>query len=264
MPFAAGSRTRMRRANWCALAGAASATVSLAGCSAVESTSTDRFNASGELVALSGGGAGAANACFTCHGLRGQGDGAGSPRLAGLDIGYLERQLEAYADGRRRHSQMSWIARRLSPTDRKAVAAFYARMPYRAQSGPSRPAPLLYLHGDPRRGLPSCASCHGEKGQGLGPANPPLAGQPVAYLAEQIEQWRRARRRNDPGDVMLRISQLLTPRESAALAAYAASLPGGPPSPESPEASREAHRADPRSDVSGRLLHVPESGRAAE
>ena len=258
MPFAAGSRTRMRSPNRCALAGAASAAAFLCGCSAVDNTSTDRFSETGELVALSGAGAGAANACFTCHGLRGQGDGAGSPRLADLDIGYLERQLEAYADGRRRHSQMSWIARRLSSTDRKAVAAFYARMPYRAGSGPSRPAPLLYRHGDPQRGLPSCASCHGDNGEGIGPANPPLAGQPAAYLAEQIDQWRRARRRNDPGDVMLRISQLLTPRESAALAAYAATLPGGPPSPVSPEESREARHADPRSGVSGRLLHVPE------
>lgn len=236
----------------------------LGGCSAVESTSTDRFKASGELVALSGGGAGAANACFACHGLQGQGNGAGAPRLAGLNVGYLQRQLDAYSDGRRRHPQMSWIAERLSPPERNMVSAYYARMSYRGHPAQPAIAPVLYVSGDPGRGLPPCASCHGLSGEGIGPANPPLAGQPAAYLAEQIDQWRRARRRNDPGNVMLRISQLLSPRESAALAAYAASLPGGPPSPEYPAASLEARRGGPRNGVSELLLHVPESARATE
>ena len=62
-------------------------TASLTGCTAADTTSLDRFSATGELVALSGAGAGAANACVTCHGLQGQGDGAGAPRLAGLDAG---------------------------------------------------------------------------------------------------------------------------------------------------------------------------------
>ena len=79
----------------------------MTGCTAVDSKSSDRFTETGELIAMSGGGAGAANACFTCHGLDGRGDGAGSPRLAGLDAGYLERQLIANSDGRRHHKQMA-------------------------------------------------------------------------------------------------------------------------------------------------------------
>ncbi len=240
------------------------AAVALCGCGPVERTSTARFSASGEMLSLSGGAAGAANACFTCHGLDGLGDGAGSPRLAGLDLGYMHRQLEAFADGRRQHTQMRWIAKQLSSAERKSVAAFYADMPFAARPGMVPAAPFLYVRGDPQRGLPACASCHGHGGQGIGPANPPLAGQPAAYLAGQIKAWRLAQRRNDPGNVMLRISQLLTPAEAVALSAYAASLPGGPPSPERPEAFLEAHRAGPRNDASGRLLHVPESARAAE
>lgn len=236
----------------------------LCACSAVETSSTDRFTATGELVALSGGHAGAANACFTCHGLDGLGDGAGSPRLAGLNQGYLERQLEAYADGRRRHPQMSWIARRLPPEHRHAVSAYYAAMPYEPSAMPDVPAPVLYARGDPERALPACASCHGIRGQGIGPANPPLGGQPATYLTEQFNQWLRSRRRNDPGNVMQIISQRLTPAEASALSAYAARLPGGPPSPESPEAFLEARRAGLQSDVSEPLLHVPESARAEE
>lgn len=233
-----------------------------ASCSDVETVSADRLVASGQLVALSGGHAGAANACFTCHGLDGRGNGAGAPRLAGLDVGYLDRQLEAYASGRRKHPQMSWIAGRLTPTHRQLVSAHYAAMPYEPlpAAAPPLPVPLLYVRGDPERGLPACASCHGLAGQGLGPANPPLGGQPAAYLAEQMERWRLSERRNDPGNVMLRISQLLTASEIAALSAYAAALPGDLPRPAPPEAFPEARRGDPRNDASAPLRRAPEPG----
>ena len=53
----------------------------------------DPFDDTGELIALSGGDAGAASACHTCHGLEGEGDGALAPRIAGLDPGYIVRQF---------------------------------------------------------------------------------------------------------------------------------------------------------------------------
>ena len=236
----------------------------MTGCTAVDSKSSDRFTETGELIAMSGGGAGAANACFTCHGLDGRGDGAGSPRLAGLDAGYLERQLIAYADGRRHHKQMAYIAGELSSRDRRAVASYYESLSFSAAPAPAAGTPHLYTRGDPQRGIAPCASCHGLFGEGIGPANPPLAGQPAAYLAHQIEQWRHSRRRNDPGAVMLRISQLLTPAENLALARHAAALPGRPPSQAPAAASPLARRGDPRSGVSTPLLHVPERARTAE
>ena len=222
-----------------------------AGCAETDPSAADRFAASGRLVALSGADAGAANACFTCHGLDGLGNGAGAPRLAGLNIGYFERQMRAFADGRRQHPQMGWIARRLGPTQHLAVAEYYAAMPYRpAGDAMPLPMPALYLRGDPARGLQPCAACHGLAGQGIGPANPAIGGQPAGYLAHQLHQWRQAKRRTDPGNVMLRISRLLTEREIAALADYAARLPGAVSNPESPEASREGRRGDPRNDAS--------------
>ena len=237
------------------------AALALGGCAVVDDTSADRFAETGELIALSGAGAGAQNACFTCHGIDGQGDGIGAPRLAGLDAGYLERQLVAYADGRRQHPQMAWIAERLGHSERAAVSTYYALLP-REIDGVQQAAPLaLYHAGDPARGLPACAECHGDQGEGTGAGNPPLAGQPAAYLAHQLEQWRAAKRRNDPGEVMLRISQVLTPSESAALSAYAAGLEGAPADPRSPAASLSARRGDPRSGVSALPLHVPERAR---
>lgn len=223
-------------------------------CADVEDTSDRRFAATGELVALSGAGAGAANACFTCHGLEGRGNGAGAPRLAGLDVGYLERQMRAYADGRRQHPQMSWIAGRLGQSEQLAVSAYYAALPYQPErEAVLPPAPALWQRGDPARGLQPCAACHGDAGQGMGPANPALAGQPAAYLAHQLHQWQVAKRRTDPGDVMLRISRHLTNREIAELSDYAARLPGGLPRPGSPAGFPAARRDDPRSDASAPL-----------
>lgn len=223
------------------------------GCGAVSTTSTDRFTETGELIALSGGDAGAASACISCHGLDGLGNGAGTPRLAGLGRGYLEAQLEAYADGRRQHPEMAAIAKKLDAGQRQAVSDYCAALPFApaiAMPEPTRAAAALYQRGDPSRGLLSCASCHGVRGEGLGPANPPLGGQPAAYLAEQLEQWRDSRRRNDPANIMLEISRRLSRREVEALADYASALPGGLPHPGSPAAYREARRGDPRSDAS--------------
>lgn len=236
----------------------------LASCGTAETTSLDRFAENGRVIALSGAEAGAANACFTCHGLDGRGNGAGSPRLAGLDAGYLERQLEAYADGRRYHEQMHWISENLGAEERKAVSQFYAALPFEANRSMPKERLRLYHEGDPARGLIACAACHGDRGAGLGAANPPLAGQPAAYQAEQLDLWRKGKRRNDPSNVMLRISQLLTPSEKQSLALYASRLPGGHPNPESRAAFPSERRDDPKNDASGPPLHVPESARAAQ
>lgn len=230
----------------------------LAACD-VDQPGRDRFTETGQLVALSGGDSGAANACFTCHGLDGRGNGAGAPRLAGLDVGYLGRQLDDYASGRRQHPQMQVIAKRLSARDRQAVAAYYAAMPF-VPSGPAAatPAPALYVHGDPRRGLASCASCHGMAGEGIGPGNPPLGGQPAAYLAAQLHKWRRSERRGDPDNIMLIISRRLTPAEIRSLAAYASALPGASPHRGSPAASLAGRHADSRNDASAPPRHGAE------
>lgn len=222
-------------------------------CGVADRTAADRFVETGQLVALSGGDAGAASACFSCHGPDGRGNGAGAPRLAGLDLGYMTAQLEGYASGRRKHPEMEWIAKRLTPADRQIVSAYYAAMPYQPATQVVRMAgagAALYQRGDASRGLQPCAVCHGRAGDGAGAGNPALGGQPAGYLSEQLDQWRKSERRNDPGNVMLEISRKLTPAEVAALGVYASGLPGGPPRQEYPAASPTERRGDPRNGVS--------------
>jgi cytochrome c553 len=180
----------------------------------------------GEIIAFGGGPGGATDGCFTCHGLKGEGDRL-APRLAGQLQGYLVKQLEDYAARWRDHSQMSPIAARLDDGDRLAVAAYYAAQ----QSTPPRQAGgipdglQLFREGDPDRGLAPCAECHGAEGKGGGLANPRLAGQPVEYLEVQLRAWRAADRRNDPRDVMGAIARKLTDAEIGALVRYLGAAP---------------------------------------
>src|SRR5690606_8767381 len=107
------------------------------------------------------------------------------------------------------------IAMALDRQDRRAVAEYYAALQVPARPPPSTArgsaaASVLYQIGDPARSLPACAACHGPAGEGIGPANPPLAGQPAAYVTDQLQLWREGRRRNDPLGQMGEISRRLT------------------------------------------------------
>lgn len=171
----------------------------------------------GEVIAFGGGPGGAPDACFSCHGFAGQGDGA-TPRLAGLGAGYMQKQLRDYADGRRVDAVMGPIAQRLADSDARAVAGYYARrsaVPVAAGA-----APAIYGEGAPERGVRACARCHGERGEGRGLANPAIAGQPRAYTIEQLRRFQRSIRRNDPGDVMGRAARPLTEAEIEAIAVF--------------------------------------------
>ena len=223
----------------------------------------DRFRATGETIALSGGDAGPKAACMTCHGLDGEGDGRDTPRLAGLDPGYLHRQMDDYENGRREHAVMRQIVRKLNGEDRAKVAAYYAALPAPMirQRAPEGMGASLYRSGDPARGLAACATCHGVDGEGDA-ANPPLAGQPAAYLAAQLIAWRDAKRYNDPLGEMRLISRALAPAEVGAVSVYASAL--APHLPADRAASPSAHRDDPRNDASAPPPHAPGSLPPAE
>jgi cytochrome c553 len=211
----------------------------------------------GHVVALNGGGAGAANACIACHGLEGQGDGTTVPFLAGMDQGYLHRQLDDYASGRRNHSIMSTIARRLLPRDRANVATYYMQLALPESDTKVKPHNRLYQQGDVTRGLLPCASCHGEDGEGVGPANPALAQQPSKFTAAQLQAWKRGDRQNDPEHVMLLISQMLTDREIDELSAYLSKLPLAHQRRALATSPRARHD-DPKNDASAQHQYGPE------
>ncbi len=208
----------------------------LGGCELPVSETDAALTETGELVALSGGTSGAANACFSCHGLQGQGDGVSVPRLAGLDAGYLQKQMEDYAADTRHHDVMSAIARRMDADSRRDVAFYYASLPAPVRGDPPLMTPAIWTQGHSVRGAATCASCHGMAGEGVGPGNPAVSGQPAAYTIDQLRRWQRAERRNDPRNVMAEAVAGLTDREISAIALWLERQPAAQ-APESDVAS---------------------------
>lgn len=229
--------------------------MALAACDASPHSTTDVK--SGYVIALGGGGAGAENACISCHGLHGNGDGKRIPYLAGMDRGYLHRQLDDYASGRRPNAVMSRIASRLSAEERARVAEYYAGLGWQAgQSGPTG-TNVLFHQGNAKRGIKACATCHGETAGGMGAANPPLARQPAIFVAAQLHAWKRGERQNDAHHTMLFISQSLTVAEIEALSAYVSALPRPHPPP-AQATFQPIHHDGPKNGASGLQQRAPE------
>lgn len=183
--------------------------------------SDDRWGRSGELIAMSGGEGGARYACVSCHGARGEGNGFDAPRLAGLPVGYLQKQMEDYAAGLRPHEVMGDVARFLDSHERVRVASYYAALPPQALPPATGEAiaattPALYAQ--------ACQQCHGVDGSGS-ELGPPLNAQPALYLAQQLQDWQVSKRRNDGNHVMLKVAQQLKPGEVRQLSLYLAQMP---------------------------------------
>ena len=187
-------------------------------------------------------GVGAAQACQTCHGAAGEGLAqAGFPRLAALGAPYLQRQLDAFADGTRVNAVMMPIAKALSVADRAAVSDYYAALPVPATAATAKPAKaaaaaspmpagvgaILATRGRWADKLPACEQCHGPDGQGVGPDFPALAGQSALYLANQLTAWKTGARPPGPMGLMAVVAKKLSDAEVGAVAEHFASLPTG-------------------------------------
>lgn len=221
----------------------------LTACGRASSRTDAALSDTGHRVAMSGGAGGAANACFRCHGLEGQGDGVSTPRLAGLDAGYLHKQVEDYALGVRYDPVMTPIARKLDGEARRRVAAYYAAMPAPvAATAPASP-PAIWNK--------ACASCHGAAGEGIGSANPALSGQPAAYTVEQIERWKTAKRRNDPRGVMATAVTGLSDADVQAIASWLETRPAAP-APDSGAASVSASGEVAARSAASRAIRRPD------
>jgi cytochrome c553 len=169
--------------------------------------------------------------CFECHGQDGQGQGhSNGPegkfvKLAGQFPEYMLKQLQDLRAGKRKHDQMAIMARSVEEEDQRDILAYFASLPRMKGEGGEKDTPgaKLFQQGDAARGILACASCHGERGQGLGVAQGPIVGgQEWKYLEKQLQDWRSGFRKNDPTGIMNKVSQALTDADIQALADYLA------------------------------------------
>ncbi|MEE3504152.1 c-type cytochrome [Acidiphilium acidophilum] len=83
----------------------------------------------GRGIAVSGADPGIPS-CSACHGATGAGQlSAGIPRLAGLSAPYILAQLQHFRHGTRESALMTPYAKKLTPSQMREVAKYYASLP---------------------------------------------------------------------------------------------------------------------------------------
>lgn len=170
--------------------------------------------------------------CGGCHGAQGEGNPAlNAPALAGQDAAYTARQLNNYKTGVRGAdpedafgAQMRGMSNVL-PDEATVLAvseyiAGLERAPAAGSEADLSAGQALYA---------TCVACHGQKGEGNVVMNgPALAGLDAPYLERQLAHYREGRRgahAQDPwGASMVPLAKQLDAEQSAAVAAYLASL----------------------------------------
>lgn len=230
------------------------AMVALTGCEKGKATEQGAITAG---QTLSEKGRGSIPGCVACHGAHGEGiEAAGYPRLAGLNAGYIEKQLKdlarelppagvviesvakdysktprlysdmtVFSPGLRHDAIMSPIAKQLGEADIHNLAQYFASLPYIAKPVAADYQVLergqdLALRGKAEYGLPACVSCHAPDGEGFGADFPPLAGQPALYIVNQINKWQQGQRDNDNLGLMKAVADQLTDADKLNVAAY--------------------------------------------
>jgi len=204
--------------------------ISLALCATINLALAD-----GLAITLHGNNRGAP-ACVTCHGAHGEGIPAnGFPRLAGLNAGYLQTQLDAFANGQRSNAMMTSVAQTLDGSEREAVARYYAGLSGSTTmtepvSETNSAGARLANQGRWSQGLPACTQCHGAIGAGVGAIFPALAGQSSLYIENQLHAWQQGTRAAGPLGLMKVVASKLSAADIQAVAAYFSALPASDPS----------------------------------
>lgn len=170
-----------------------------------------------------------AGRCQECHGADGLSVDAKIPNHAGQYAGYLGKQLADFQSGARKHDIMNIMAEDLNAADIADIGAYFAEQNAMRGDG-SGGNPLgrqLFNNGDPARGIPACAGCHGDNGKGRvnsGVIYPVIGGQRKVYLRSQLVNWKLGERGNSPGGVMNAVAKPLSEQEIEALADYLSGL----------------------------------------
>jgi cytochrome c553 len=173
-------------------------------------------------------------ACASCHGAQGEGTSDEYfPRLAGKPSGYLYNQLVAFREGRRKYPPMNYLLEFLPDAYLKQIAEHFAslRPPFPAPAVPVVSNEILargealVTHGDPQRGVPACAGCHGPAFTGMEPAIPGLLGLRASYISAQLGAWRYGTRTAAAPDCMQVVAGVLTEDDVKAVAAWLSSRP---------------------------------------
>ena len=191
----------------------------------IATTALTMFIASGAYAA--GDAANGQTLSATCgggHGADGNSPAAMFPKLAGQHAKYLAKQLQDFKSGKRPGPTMSAMAAALDDQGVADVSAWYASQTITigdADASLASKGQTLYRGGNPKTGVPACASCHGAAGDGVGSAGfPSLAGQHAEYTVGELGRFKSGERSNDHASMMRDIAARMSKAEMEAVASY--------------------------------------------
>ena len=163
--------------------------------------------------------------CQHCHGLEGEASNVVYPRLAGQHKNYIVKQLHDFRSGKRTGT-MNDMANNLTDPEIIALADYFSSKPtlkHRVRDKEFAQVGWYIFHrGNEYSGVPACASCHGENGEGTDNL-PRLAGQHKRYVSDQLTEFHNRKRSNDNA-IMHSIATKLTEMEIEAVANYVSGL----------------------------------------
>jgi len=169
-----------------------------------------------------------ATACIACHGAQGNSANPEWPNLAGQHEQYIRKQLQAFKSGVRKNPLMTPMAMSLSDDDMEDLGAYFsAQKPAGLEADPSKLAlgQRIFRSGDPKSGVPACASCHGPNGKGDGGAAYPLIrAQYATYVAAQLRNYRAGTRQTDLNKMMREVASTMSDEQIDAVASYVQGL----------------------------------------
>lgn len=160
-------------------------------------------------------------ACAGCHGADGNSPVAGMPSLAGQPNVFVENYLVMSREGLRGPEAMQQLLRGVPDRDIVALAAYYAKLPVKPESGPADQA--KFARGRSVAEKNRCGNCHRPDYRGQ-KQMPRLAGQRENFLAEVMLAYQQNRRAG--GDTLMTAALYGIPEiDLRAMAHYFARLP---------------------------------------
>lgn len=160
--------------------------------------------------------------CESCHGPGGNSTSDTVPRLNGQQAQYLRARLNNLRDPLQgtMHSIDAMFTNANSTPDMaiSPLAHYFAAQPVTPSKpkGPEAPQGKRIFENGASNGVASCASCHGQEGEGGGGA-PRLAGQHAAYLLERLHDFTAIM---PASEIMDHQAYHLTEEQMKALVAY--------------------------------------------
>jgi cytochrome c553 len=170
----------------------------------------------------------ATSICLNCHNADGNSTISTNPKLAGQHAEYLFKQMKNFKSGERANPIMMGMISPYTEDQMRDLAAYFSQQTYKPEVAKNHDTVelgrQLFRGGNPAKGLPACAGCHGPAGAGIPGRFPRIAGQFAEYTETQLKAFRVGDRANDPNKMMRAVADRMSDADIKALADFVAGL----------------------------------------